>query len=770
MGIVSIPAVPFLAGTPLAGLPLGVFPVGILVGVVLYLAARRARRNATRGVEIRPLQPNPVPTMPPVLRKAIHPSASTAAPSKESEWSEEHEAIVDASRARFPGTIPQPVSLPSRRGYGTYVVQPAVEGPAPPGGVQAQPPPPGATGFGWKIAIAYAVLAGPLLALSPYFMARLNSWLTGAPFPTPAPPTVPYFFSYYDTIVHLLGEVVFWPIPWPGPPDFLQGPNVLGHTIADFIFTMYLVLMLAFLLASGLLGRASYTVSQRGMAFGVTLGYVVVSLFTEVFFFSIRPGFAYSSVALLGRAFVGGLFVALLLFVILVAPPVMLVRPRLARRPGDIRAFVGTATVALACAFVLLFVGYVLLGVGRSQVIFGFGPGSTYVLSPFGLLLLLPLIALTLWALMGRALYTHQLARRRVPPLSVFHPPVSVLIPAYNEEATISATIRGVDQAARLYPGSVEILVGNDGSKDRTSAVAREALGHLHHSYGQVVDLPHGGKSSALNGALRSSRGEVVIRLDADTRLSPEYGFSAMIPHFADPEVGGVQGLLLPLQKEGWTRKLRMLELVWNHLFLRPANYGTGTAQVVDGAFCAFRRQDLLTGGGWVPWNGEDTEITYRLARMGFRFRFETRGVAYEDVPANYRAFKKQRIRWTRGGYFAHHRHYGSLFSVAPEFAGLAMVYWLTLFVRGAMRHLVYIYAALLTFLLGLQTLWHVALILGLLLVPRGIVMAYYLVRLRAYAYLPWILFWPIGSAVKQFITMEGYGTILPGAIPEFSE
>lgn len=746
--------------------------VGALCGVVIYLAHRRASRKVARGVEVQPMRAAAVSGMPKPLQEALHPGGERPPlpePTPESEWSE----AIDPSRARFPAMAPQPQPqrIPTRRGYSAYIVPPAAEGEAAPKApVQPQPPPPGVTGFGWRVAIAYVALAGPLLAISPYFMARLNSWFFGQPFPTPAPPATPYFFSFYDTLVQQLGALIFWPATWPGPPDFLQGPNYLSHTAPDFIFVMYLVLMLSFLLASGMFSPGKFPRGQRATAFGIVLGYVVVSMLTEVFFFAIRPQLAYSSLALLGRAFVGGLFFSLILFTTLVAPPVILVRPRFARRPGEVRVFFATAGISLSIAFAILFVAYEGFGVGRTATVLGIGPGSQYTFYPFGLLLLLPLTALTIWALFGRALYARELARRPTVPLIHWHPPVSILIPAYNEELTIAETIRGADQAAHLYPGSVEIVVGNDGSLDRTSEVARAALSHLHHAHGRVIDLPHGGKSSALNGALRECRGEVVIRLDADTRLSPVYGFSAMIPHFSDPMVGGVQGLLLPLQREGWTRKVRMLELVWNHLFLRRANYGTSTPQVVDGAFCAFRRQDILTGGGWVPWNGEDTEITYRLARMGFRFRYETRAVAYEDVPANYKQFKKQRIRWTRGGYFAHHRHYGSVFSAAPEFGGLAILFWLALFIRGGMRHLVYIYAALMTFLLGLQTLWHIALILALLMIPRGIVMAYYLVKLRAFGYLPWIAIWPVASAIKQFICMEGYGTILPGAIPEFSE
>jgi cellulose synthase/poly-beta-1,6-N-acetylglucosamine synthase-like glycosyltransferase len=345
-----------------------------------------------------------------------------------------------------------------------------------------------------------------------------------------------------------------------------------------------------------------------------------------------------------------------------------------------------------------------------------------------------------------------------------------VIIPAYNEERNIADAIRSADIAAALYPGVTEILVGNDGSKDRTSEIARQALGQLHHARGRLLDLPHGGKSSALNGMLRTAEGEVLVRVDADTRISSTTGFSAIVPHFADPEVGAVQGMLVPLQTEGWTRKLRFMEIAWNHLFLRRATYAVRAAQVVDGAYCSFRRKDLLDVGGWVTWNGEDTEITLRLQRLGYRMRFEPGAVALEDVPANYRDLKKQRVRWARGGLFAHRRHAGAVLADAPEFGGLAIGMWLTLFARGGMRQLIYAYALLATLLLGLPTIRDLAIIIALLFVPRALIIGAYTLRLRWGAGLRWIPIWPVTSAIKQYFTTEAFGTMLPGLVEEFSE
>src|SRR5262249_61331532 len=59
-------------------------------------------------------------------------------------------------------------------------------------------------------------------------------------------------------------------------------------------------------------------------------------------------------------------------------------------------------------------------------------------------------------------------------------------------------------------------------------------------------------KSNGLNGALALATGEIVIRLDADTFVSETHGFAPIVRHFADPEVGGVQGAIHPRQRGGW--------------------------------------------------------------------------------------------------------------------------------------------------------------------------------------------------------------------------
>ncbi|MCI4352038.1 MAG: glycosyltransferase [Thermoplasmata archaeon] len=694
--------------------PLGVVVASVAVGYGIYRFARRQRRLLASGSQPRPLADQPSPLPPPAISVFATPAgAGDAEPIASSV------ANGGSSEPGREATGPGQESLSEPKDPSSS--------PRPPSG-----PPSGAgastQAFGLRLTLFFVLIVAPFL------------WFSGR------------FFPFYDQAVAWTGYGLFWPRPWPGA---VLWPG--GNEPPDFIFLMYFSGMLAYLATVAASRRNPYPRSTWRAVAAVFVVYVGLALVVAALLDAVHFPPYDASAGLLLRALLGAFFLTMLIFSTLVVPPPMRVPHTMPRDLRASRLFALTAGVALTSAAALLFVLWQFAGLGRSTL-------------PFAVLLLLPTYAFTFWGIGGRLLYGGQLARRPLPSVADYHPPVSIVIPAYNEARNIGSAIRNADLAAAVYPGATEILIGNDGSTDRTSERARKALLHLRFARGKLLDLSHGGKANALNETLRVAEGEILVRADADARISATTGFSAMVPHFADPEVGGVQGTLLPLQTDGWTRKLRFMEVAWNHLFLRRAMYAMRAGQVVDGAFCAFRRKDLLDVGGWVAWNGEDTEITLRLQRTGYRMRFEPDAVAFEDVPATYRDLKKQRIRWARGGLFAHLRHYGALLSGAPEFGGLAIVVWLTMFARGGMRQMIYFYALLATFLLHLPTVYDLGLIVALLFVPRAIVILAYTVQRRRWSALSWIPIWPVTSGIKQFFTTEAFGTMLPGLVPEFSE
>jgi cellulose synthase/poly-beta-1,6-N-acetylglucosamine synthase-like glycosyltransferase len=525
--------------------------------------------------------------------------------------------------------------------------------------------------------------------------------------------------------------------------------------VPDYIFPMYLCAMAAYGLAAGLFSAHSrLTRKRRFLAFAVILSYLGAELVLDALFFTV-PGAAFRNMALLVRTLTGGLFLALLLLCFFHLPQAqrLVVRFREGRRAVFVFVAVGGASLVLS--FLLLLLAVELL------------PPSP-ILRTFTLLLLLPALSLELFGVLARPLYARELRSRARPTLQEFHPPVSILIPAYNEAQWIRYAMLAADRAARRYPGTVEIVVGNDGSTDDTLAIAVRTAEELRHSKGVVVNLPHGGKSNALNGALAVATGQIIIRCDGDTMISQKKGFAAMIPHFADPRVGAVQGAIHPRQTRGWTRKLRAMEVAWNHYFLRPATMGTRSAEVVDGLFSAFRRKDLVDIGGWVPWNGEDTEIAIRLQRMGYKIRIEFNALAYEDVPKNYDELRKQRVRWARGILMANGQHYPALLGDTPQLGGLGVFLWFLMFIHSGVRSLVYLFLVALVVVLGVPALLDTAALLLVAMLLRGIPIAFFLVRMRRWDVLPWVPLFPVLSMLKQTFRFEAFGTLGPSAVAEF--
>src|SRR2546427_8816925 len=117
-----------------------------------------------------------------------------------------------------------------------------------------------------------------------------------------------------------------------------------------------------------------------------------------------------------------------------------------------------------------------------------------------------------------------------------YEPFVSVIVPAYNEERVIEATIRSLLNSDY---DNFEIIVVDDGSQDRTSEVVREQFGN--EPLVRLFTAPNAGKASALNLGLRQSNGEIIVALDADTQF-PDDTIRALARRFVDPKMGAVAG------------------------------------------------------------------------------------------------------------------------------------------------------------------------------------------------------------------------------------
>lgn len=268
-------------------------------------------------------------------------------------------------------------------------------------------------------------------------------------------------------------------------------------------------------------------------------------------------------------------------------------------------------------------------------------------------------------------------------------PPISVIVPAYNEEATISESLRGL--LLLDYP-QYEVVVVNDGSKDETLAAAMAAFSlmrapvayqqpletapvrglyrSLDHPNLVVIDKANGGKADAINAGLNAARHDLVCVIDADSLLEEHALARAVLPFLEDPntvamggivrivngctvEAGRVTEVRLP---RNWLARFQVVEYLRAFLGGRVAMSAANALLIVSGAFGVFRRGVVIEAGGFrTDTIGEDMEVIVRLHRLQrrrgrpYRIVFQPDPVCWTEVPESVSILANQRNRWQRG-------------------------------------------------------------------------------------------------------------------------
>jgi cellulose synthase/poly-beta-1,6-N-acetylglucosamine synthase-like glycosyltransferase len=245
--------------------------------------------------------------------------------------------------------------------------------------------------------------------------------------------------------------------------------------------------------------------------------------------------------------------------------------------------------------------------------------------------------------------------RRRRP--SDPAPPVDVIMAAWNEEELIEQSLRSIQAAGAAYRGTVRVLVGDDGSTDRTAEIARSLNYPGAGASIEVLTGPHWGKARALNRAMAAATADIVVCIDADVQVAPAV-FTRLPGWFANPEIGCVGAFDIPnLNLPAWQTKGRLFECLASFGFSRLA-YERLDANNIPGTFLAFRRTEALALGGWVEgMNGEDSDMTFNFGRLGLVSVIDPKIVIYEDVPQTIRGFISQRTRWSRASIHIAARH-----------------------------------------------------------------------------------------------------------------
>lgn len=225
-------------------------------------------------------------------------------------------------------------------------------------------------------------------------------------------------------------------------------------------------------------------------------------------------------------------------------------------------------------------------------------------------------------------------------------PPVSVIVPAYNEGPMIQEAIRSI---LRLDYPRLEVLVIDDGSTDDTLEQASVLEGRHGSSYVRVISKSNSGKAAALNTGIGLARYPYVLCMDGDSTLHPQTLRRSM-GHFHDPRVAAVAGnVKVENRKKMWAR-LQALEYIEGLNMPRRAQGFMRAVNIIPGPIGIFRRDILRKVGGYdTDTFAEDADLTLKLLSAGYRIEYAPGAIAYTEVPEKLSELVKQRYRWTRG-------------------------------------------------------------------------------------------------------------------------
>ena len=209
-------------------------------------------------------------------------------------------------------------------------------------------------------------------------------------------------------------------------------------------------------------------------------------------------------------------------------------------------------------------------------------------------------------------------------------PKVSVVVPAYNAESTIGPLLESLLQLDYL---DFEVIVVDDGSKDRTGEIVRRYPVRL-------IEQPNRGASAARDAGLRAASAEIVAYADSDVTVTREW-LQNLVEPFSDPTVAATTGRTIFLRNEHVTSWLRSLDIE-----RRNANRRTYT-RLANGPNSAFRRAVLLEVGGFDPrwYHAEDTEVSYRVWQKGYRIRYVPLAVVHHVPEGDWRNYLRKRYR-----------------------------------------------------------------------------------------------------------------------------
>lgn len=291
------------------------------------------------------------------------------------------------------------------------------------------------------------------------------------------------------------------------------------------------------------------------------------------------------------------------------------------------------------------------------------------------------------------------------------YPMVTVMVPAHNEGIVIKKTMKALLQFD--YPADrYEVIVVNDNSTDDSAQILKKIQENNPDYKVIVINTDHKtggkGKSNALNIALSVASGTVIAVYDADNTPEPQALKILVENLIGDEKLGAVIGKFRTRNKYAslLTRFVNIETLAYQCMN-QAGRFFFFRLCTIPGTNYVIRRELIDRMGGWdVNALAEDTEISFRLYRMGYYIQFIPQAVTWEQEPQVLKQWFKQRTRWVKGNLYVLRSNFKYAFDKKAGRMRLDVIYY-------AMVYLLMFSSLIcsdLIFFMGILGFWHVTL------------------------------------------------------------
>ncbi|MFC1919416.1 glycosyltransferase [Chloroflexota bacterium] len=223
-------------------------------------------------------------------------------------------------------------------------------------------------------------------------------------------------------------------------------------------------------------------------------------------------------------------------------------------------------------------------------------------------------------------------------------PRVSVVVPAYNEEAVIENRLANL--CSQDYRGNMEIVVIDDGSQDRTADLVRNFISENNQDIRLLSGDERQGKAAALNEAFARCSGDIIVMTDADTTWE-DGALTSAVSRFSNPDVGAVTGRQVLLNPSQTTATKS--EQTYRGFFetLRIGESALDSTPIFNGPLSCYRK--VLIRKISENSMADDSELAFQVRKQGYRCIYNPESVFYEYTPFSLKSRFTQKVRRAQG-------------------------------------------------------------------------------------------------------------------------